>query len=171
MTSFGLVRPSAPFFFVSVFLVLLPLQAHSQQIVAAPSALGFGNVVLGRSLTQAVSITNTGSASLSVSNVSANGTGYTVSGLICPFTLSPGQSALLNVTFTPPAVGTDSGSVLVSASTQTWKRHRRWGYASSTTTAATVALSGRGCRFGPDFSLASKSEFWQPPARHLPDPE
>ena len=144
MTSFGLVRPWAPFLFVSVFLVLLPLQAHSQQIVAAPSALGFGNVLLGSSLTQAVSITNTGSAGVSVSNVSANGTGYAVSGLTCPFTLSPGQSAVLNVTFTPPAVGSDSGSVLVSASTQTWKRHRRWGYASSTTSSATVALSGSG---------------------------
>ena len=144
MTSFGLVRPWAPFLFVSVFLVLLPLQAHSQQIVAAPSALGFGNVLLGSSLTQAVSIANTGSASLSVSKVSANGTGYAVSRLSCPFTLSPGQSALLNVAFTPPAVGTDSGSVMISAATQTWKRHRRWGYASSTTTTATVALSGSG---------------------------
>jgi Abnormal spindle-like microcephaly-assoc'd, ASPM-SPD-2-Hydin/HYDIN/CFA65/VesB-like, Ig-like domain len=144
VTSFGLVRPWAPFLFVSVFLVLLPLQAHTQQIVAAPTALGFGNVLLGSSLTQAVSITNTGSASLSVSKVSANGTGYAVSGLTCPFTLSPGQSALLNVTFAPPAVGTDSGSVLVNAYTQTWRRHRRWGYASSTTTSATVALSGSG---------------------------
>jgi len=144
VTSFGLVRPWAPLLLVSVFLVLLPFQAHSQQIVTAPSALGFGNVLLGSSLTQAVSITNTGSASLSLSNVSANGTGYAVSGLTCPFTLSPGQSALLNVTFTPPAVGSDSGSVLVSASTQTWKRRRKWGYASSTTTTATVALSGSG---------------------------
>jgi len=144
VTSFGLVRPWAPFLFVSVFLVLLPLQAHSQQVVAAPSALGFGNVLLGRSLTQTVSITNTGSASVSVSSVSASGTGYAVSGLTCPFTLSPGQSAQLNVTFTPPAVGTDNGSVQVNASTQTWRHHRRWGYASSTTTTATVALSGSG---------------------------
>lgn len=144
MTSFGLVRPWAPLLFVSVFLILLPSQAHTQQIAASPSALGFGNVVLGSSLTQTVSITNTGSASLSVSNVSANGTGYAASGLNCPFTLSPGQSAQLNVTFTPPAVGTDSGSVQVSASTQTWKRHRRWGYASSTIATATVALSGSG---------------------------
>src|SRR4029077_9889706 len=122
----------------------LPLQAHTQQIAASPTALGFGNVLLGRSLTQTVSITNTGSASLSVSKVSANGTGYAVSGLSCPFTLSPGQSAQLNVTFTPPAVGTDSGSVLVDASTQTWRHHRRWGYPSSTTTTATVGLSGSG---------------------------
>jgi len=144
VTSFGLVRPWTPFLFVSVFLVLLPLQAHTQQIAASPTALGFGNVLLGRSLTQTVSITNTGSASLSVSKVSANGTGYAVSGLSCPFTLSPGQSAQLNVTFTPPAVGTDSGSVLVDASTQTWRHHRRWGYPSSTTTTATVGLSGSG---------------------------
>lgn len=144
MTSFGLVRPWAPLLFVLVCLVLLPLQAHSQQIVAAPSALGFGNVLLGSSLTQAVSITNTGSAGVRVSNASANGTGYAVSGLTYPFTLSPGQSALLNVTFTPLAVGTDRGSVLVKASTQTWKRHRRWGYAAPTTTTATVALSGSG---------------------------
>lgn len=142
MTSFGLVRPWAPLLFVSFFLVLLPFQAHSQQIVAAPTALGFGNVPLGSSLTQSVSITNTGSASLSVSNVSANGTGYAVSGPASPFTLSPGQSALLKVTFTPPAVGADSGSVQVSASTQTWRRHRRRDYASSTT--ANVALSGSG---------------------------
>ena len=128
MTSFGLVRPWAPLLFVSFFLVLLPFQAHSQQIVAA-RALGFGNVPLGSSLTQSVSITNTGSASLSVSNVSANGTGYAVSGPASPFTLSPGQSALLKVTFTPPAVGADSGSVQVSASTQTWRRHRRRDYA------------------------------------------
>ena len=157
MTSFGLVRPWAPFLFVSVFLVLLPPQAHSQQIVAAPSALGFGNVLLGSSLTQAVSITNTGSASLSVSNVSANGTGYAVSGLTCPFTLSPGQSAVLNVTFTPPAVGSDSGSVLVSTSTQTWKRHRRWGYASSTTNSASVALSGSGLSSAAQISASQKS--------------
>ena len=142
MTSFGLVRPWAPFLFVSLLLILLPLHAHTQQIVAAPTALGFGNVLLGSSLTQAVSITNSGSANLSVSNVSASGTGYAVRGLACPFTLSPGQSARLNVTFTPPAVGIDSGSVQVNASTQTWKRRRRWGYA--TTTTATVGLSGSG---------------------------
>ena len=144
MTSFGLVRPWAPFFFVSVFLILLPFQAHSQQIVAVPTALGFGNVLLGKSLSQPVSITNTGSASLSVSNVTANGTGYTVSGVTCPFTLSAGQSALLNVTFTPPAVGADSGSVQVTASTQSWRHHRRWGYASATSTTASVDLSGSG---------------------------
>ena len=144
MTGFGLVRPWAPFIFVSVFLSILPSTAHSQQIALAPSALGFGNVPLGSSRTQAVGITNTGAADLSLSGVTVNGTGYAVSGLSYPYTLAAGQSAQLNVTFTPPAVGTDSGSVVVSASTQTSKRPRKWKTASSTTATATVALSGSG---------------------------
>jgi len=144
VTGFGLVRPWAPFIFVSVFLSILPSTAHSQQIALAPSALGFGNVPLGSSRTQAVGITNTGAADLSLSGVTVNGTGYAVSGLSYPYTLAAGQSAQLNVTFTPPAVGTDSGSVVVSASTQTSKRPRKWKTASSTTATATVALSGSG---------------------------
>ena len=143
MTSFGLVRPWAPFLFVSFLLSILPSAAHSQQIALAPSALGFGNVPLGSSRTQTVGITNTGTADLSLSGVTVNGTGYAVSGLSYPYTLPAGQSAQLNVMFTPPAVGTDSGSVVVSASTQTSKRPRKWKTASSTTT-ATVALSGSG---------------------------
>lgn len=142
MTGSGFARHWASFLFVSVALGLLPIKAHAQQIAAAPSALGFGNVLVGQSQTQAVSITNTGTSSLSVSTVSVNGTGFAVSALTCPFTLSPGQSALLNVAFTPPAVGSDTGSVSVSTSTQTWKR-RKWKYASTTATTS-VALTGSG---------------------------
>ena len=142
MTGSGFARRWAFFLFVSVVLGLLATKAHSQQIATAPSALGFGNVPVGQSQTQAVRITNTGSSSLSVSTISVSGTGFAVSGLTCPFTLSPGQSARLDVSFTPPAVGSDSGSVSVGASTQTWKR-RRWKYASTTTTAS-VALTGLG---------------------------
>jgi hypothetical protein len=144
VTSFGLVRPWASFLFVSVFLSILPSTAQSQQIAVAPSALGFGNVPVGSSRTQAVALTNTSTADLSLSGVSVNGTGYAVSGLSYPYALAPGQTAQLNVTFSPPTVGTDSGSVQVSAATQTWKRPRRWRYASSTTMTATVALSGSG---------------------------
>jgi hypothetical protein len=146
VTGSGSARHWAFFLFVSVALSLLPSKAHSQQIAAAPSALGFGNVLVGQSQTQPVSITNTGTSSLSISTVSVSGTGFAVSGLTCPFTLSPGQSARLNVAFTPPAVGSDSGSVSVSASAQTW-RHRRRRYAfttATTTTTASVALTGSG---------------------------
>jgi len=63
VTSFGLVRPWAPFLFILVLLSIFPSTAHSQQIAVAPFALGFGNVFVGSSETQSLSITNTGSAS------------------------------------------------------------------------------------------------------------
>ena len=144
MTGFGVVRPWAPlFFFLSAVFGLLPSLAHAQQIVAAPSALGFGNVLVGKSQMQTVSITNTGTSSLSVSNVGASGIGFAVSGPTSGFTLSPGQSARLDITFTPVAVGSESGSVSVSAAAQTSRHHHRRGYASTTTTAS-VALTGSG---------------------------
>jgi len=142
VTSFGLVRPWAPFLFILVLLSILPTAAYSQQIAVSPYALGFGNVLVGSSGTQPLSITNTGSASVSVSNVAVNGTGYAVSGLSCPLTLSPGQSVGLNVIFSPPAVGSDSGSVSVTVLTQTWKHNGK--RSSSTATTTMVSLSGSG---------------------------
>jgi len=142
VTSFGLVRPWAPFLFILALLSILPSAAYSQQIAVAPSALGFGNVLVGSSGTQPLSITNTGGASVSVSNVGVNGTGYAVSGLSYPLTLSPGQSVGLNVIFSPPAVGSDSGSVSVTVLTQTWKHNGK--RSSSTATTTMVSLSGSG---------------------------
>lgn len=155
MTGFGFVRPWAPLLFLSVVFGLLPSLAQSQQIVAAPSALGFGNVLVGKSQMQAVSITNTGTSTLTVSNVGASGTGFAV-GPTSGFTLSPGQSARLDITFSPVAVGTESGSVSVSAAGQTWRHHhRRWGYASTTTTS--VALTGSGISTAGQITASSAS--------------
>jgi hypothetical protein len=142
VTSFGLVRPWAPFLFILVLLSILPTAAYSQQIAVSPYALGFGNVLVGSSGTQPLSITNTGGGSVSVSNVAVNGTGYAVSGLSCPLTLSPGQSVGLNVIFSPPTVGSDTGSVSVTVLTQTWKHNGK--RSSSTATTTTVSLSGSG---------------------------
>jgi hypothetical protein len=113
------------------------------QISITPTSVAFGNVLVGNSQTQAVSITNAGTSSFSVSQVSVNGTGYGLGGLTLPYTLSPGQSVYANVTFTPPATGTDIGSVSASASALTVKGPKKW-KASSTTIEATSVLSGAG---------------------------
>jgi hypothetical protein len=144
VTGFGLVRPWAPLLLLSVVFGLLPSLAHSQQLAAAPSALGFGNVLVGKSQMQAVTITNTGTSSLSVFNVGASGTGFAVSGTTSGFTLSPGQSARLDITFTPVAVGIESGSVSVTAGAQTWRHHHHRREYASTNTTASVALTGAG---------------------------
>jgi hypothetical protein len=117
-------RHWACFLFILVSLGLFSAKAHAQ-LATAPSALGFGNVLVGKSQVQTVSITNTGTSSLSISKVGASGTGFAVSGPTSGFTLSPGQSARLDISFTPVAVGMESGTVSVSATAQTWRHYHR----------------------------------------------
>lgn len=113
------------------------------QIAIMPSSVAFGNVLVGSSQTQAVSVTNVGSSNVSVSQVSVSGSGYATSALSLPYTLSPGQSMYVNVNFAPPTTGTDSGSVAVSASMPSGKGSKKWKY-SSTVTSTSAALSGTG---------------------------
>jgi Cep192 domain 4/Abnormal spindle-like microcephaly-assoc'd, ASPM-SPD-2-Hydin/HYDIN/CFA65/VesB-like, Ig-like domain len=113
------------------------------QIAITPSSVAFGNVLVGNSQTQTVSIANVGSSNVSMSQVSVTGNGYAASGLTLPYTLSPGQSVYVNVTFTPPATGTDGGALSVSATMPSGKGSKKWKY-SSTTTSVTAALSGTG---------------------------
>ena len=113
------------------------------QIAITPSNVTFGNVLVGSSQTQAASITNVGSSNVSVSQVSVSGTGYAASGLSLPYTLSPGQSMYVNVTFAPPTTGTDGGSVAVSASMSSGRGPKKSRY-SGTVTSASAALSGTG---------------------------
>ena len=140
VSAFG--RQWALLLLVVISLTLLVPQIQAQ-ISIAPASVSFGNVLVGSSQTQAVSITNAGSSNLSVSKVSVSGTGYAVSGLTLPYTLSPGQSVNVNVTFTPSATGMDTGSVAVSASMPSAKGSKKW-KASSTIIVATETLSGAG---------------------------
>ena len=77
-----------------VFVALLPLtsRAATQQLVASPSKVRFGSVVLGQSEAQEIVLTNTGTTSTSVSAISLGGTAFKISGLKLPVTLAAGQS-------------------------------------------------------------------------------
>jgi hypothetical protein len=120
----GFARFWALLLWVSVFIVLAVPQTYAQQISLAPSALGFGDVRVGSSQSQAVTIANTTTQTVTVSRAGVYGTGFSISGLTYPLSLAPGRSAVLNVTFAPPSVGSDTGSVWVSTSA-TRRRYRR----------------------------------------------
>lgn len=79
------------------------------------SSLSFGNELVGGSSTEAVTVKNTGNASVSVSQVTLTGTGFSVSGGIAGATIAPGQSAQMNVTFAPKASGSVSGKVTLTS--------------------------------------------------------
>src|SRR5271163_2572095 len=61
-------------------------------LTIAPSALTFGNVVVGQSSTQSVKLTNSGTSNLTINLATVAGTGFGISGLSLPTTLTAGQS-------------------------------------------------------------------------------
>jgi len=64
---------------------------------------------------QAVTLANTGNASVTISQLAETGAGYTVSGCATPVTLAAGASTSFNVTFDPATTGSLSGNVTVTS--------------------------------------------------------
>jgi hypothetical protein len=83
------------------------------QLTPSTTSLSFGSQALNASATQGVTLTNTGNAAVSISQVNVTGTGFTLSGSAPLVTLSAGQAASFSVTFTPTAAGSDAGSASV----------------------------------------------------------
>ncbi len=98
------------------------------------SSVSFGSVQVGSSSVQTATLTNSGGASVTVSQATLTGTGFTMSGLTLPLTLSAGQSFTFSVTFAPPSAASDSGSIALVSN------------ASGTT--PSVSLSGTGTAAG-----------------------
>ncbi len=82
---------------------------------ANPTSLDFGTVTVGSKQVLSETLTNTGGSTLTVSQVGVSGTGFTVSGISTPATLTAGQSATFSVTFAPLTAGSASGSVTVTS--------------------------------------------------------
>ena len=98
------------------------------QLTATPSALSFGNVAIGASAVQKVTVT-AHTASVTISGTDLSGTGFSWSGPTLPLTLAAGMSASFTVEFTPLAAGSVTGTLSL---------------VSNAATAPAVSLSGTG---------------------------
>ena len=85
------------------------------QLSVSPSTFNFGSVVDGQTKSQSFTITNTGNASVTISQVAASGTGYSVSGLTTPATVAAGGSASFAVLFAPTSAGNLTGSISLTS--------------------------------------------------------
>lgn len=85
------------------------------QLTANPSSLNFANVQVGSNLTLMDSITNVGGASVTISQATVTGTGFSFSGLNPPLTLDPGASVTFSVVFAPTSAGSASGTLTVTS--------------------------------------------------------
>jgi len=78
------------------------------------ASVSFGNVTVGTSTSQPVSLTDTGKANVIISSVSVTGGGMSVSGG-SNVTLTPNQSVTIYVNFDPTGAGAVQGNLVVSS--------------------------------------------------------
>jgi HYDIN/CFA65/VesB family protein/centrosomal CEP192-like protein/ASPM-SPD-2-Hydin domain-containing protein len=81
------------------------------QLIANPSIASFGSVITGNSNTQPITLTNSGNASLTISQANVAGAGFTTTGLSLPNTIAAGGNTTFSIVFAPTTVGIVSGSV------------------------------------------------------------
>jgi hypothetical protein len=65
------------------------------------------------SASQNVTVTNTGNANVTISQITVSGTGYSVTGGSAPVTLSPAQNLTLSAQFNPATAGAKSGNITI----------------------------------------------------------
>jgi hypothetical protein len=89
--------------------------AGSGLLAVNPSSEAFGSVNVGATKSQVVTITNNDSASVSISQVSANSAAFSISGISTPLSLGASQSTTFTVTFAPTSSGTLSDTVTITS--------------------------------------------------------
>jgi hypothetical protein len=99
--------------FVSGPTLNLPLTGTGTapgQLGIAPAPLNFGDVPVGTTQTQPITMSATG-ASVTVSSASSSSAEFVLEGASFPLTIAAGQNVSFNVAFTPQSSGTASGSL------------------------------------------------------------
>jgi hypothetical protein len=114
--------------------------AGTATLTASPSKLSFGNVTVGSNSTLAVTLNNSGTSNIAVSNVSLSGPGFDASGVSTGQIIPPGQTATLNVTLAPSATGNAAGSITVTSN--------------AVDSTLTIALAGAGAQRGTSHSAS-----------------
>jgi hypothetical protein len=98
-----------------LLVVMAPTWARASvlQLASSPSNLRFGGVDVGQSEALLATITNSGTSSVTLSEISVNNSAFAASALSLPLTLLAGQSVDVNVTFAPAAMGWTSGTIKI----------------------------------------------------------
>jgi Protein of unknown function (DUF1573) len=99
--------------------IIIPLSgtgtSSTPTLSASPETLKFGNDSVGIEQTLEITLKNTGNSSIKVSGVTVSDAQLKTSGSVNGATLATGQSAKLNVIYSPTKSGTFGGQVKVSS--------------------------------------------------------
>jgi hypothetical protein len=89
--------------------------AGTSGLTATPASVSFGTVPTGAATTQTIRLTNSGDSQLTISGVSATGTGISVSGITAPVNIAAGQSANLTASLKLTSAGAVSGAIKIAS--------------------------------------------------------
>ena len=129
---------------------ILSLNTGTPVLTINASAVSFGDVNVGTTATQSITLTSTGAA-VTINSATVAGSGFTVSGASFSLTLNPNQPVTLSAQFDPTAAGSVTGTLMIVST-------------SSTNPTATISLSGIGVTTGYEVNLS-----WDAPTSS-PDP-
>jgi Cep192 domain 4/HYDIN/CFA65/VesB-like, Ig-like domain/Protein of unknown function (DUF1573) len=110
---------------------------------ASATTLSFGSVAMGSTAVQSMSVTNTGTQAVNITQASISGPAFTVMSGSGAATLAVGQSATVQIQFAPTAAAAATGDLVISSN------------ASNPT--LTIALSGTGTAAGVSVTPSSVS--------------
>jgi Putative Ig domain/Abnormal spindle-like microcephaly-assoc'd, ASPM-SPD-2-Hydin len=97
---------------------------------ANPGSFNFGNVQVGSSSTQAITLTNSGNAAITIGSVAPSGAGFSATGMSAGQSIAAGATATFSAVFAPSAAGAASGTVTIAST--------------ATNSPLVIALSGTG---------------------------
>jgi Abnormal spindle-like microcephaly-assoc'd, ASPM-SPD-2-Hydin len=130
-----------------------PAQIHNdawhhrvRTLSVSATSLAFGTVTLNSVSTRTITLQSTGTGSVTVSGLTAAGTGFAVAGPALPLTLSPGQSASVQVSFDPRVAGADTGAVSIASNA-----------AGGSTITVSLSGTGSGTSANPVLTLSTAS--------------
>ena len=79
-----------------------------------PNAVNFGKVSVGKQTTQAVSVSNSGTVAIHITQATVSNTQFSLIGTSLPMALAVGQSGTLTVAVSPAAAGNVTGTLTVT---------------------------------------------------------
>ena len=87
--------------------------SSSGTLAASATSLNFGNVAMGSSSPQTLTLNNTGTAAVTISQATVTGAGFSVVGGMSSVSIPAGQNHAFQVQFAPKSAGSVSGSVSI----------------------------------------------------------
>ena len=100
------------------------------QLGANPGSVSFGNVFLTASSSKTITLSNSGTTSVTISQATASGAGFGISGLNLPATIAAGGNTSFTAEFAPTSAGAVSGGIQITSN--------------ASNTSLTISLTGTG---------------------------